>query len=498
MKPFFTRIFRFFWSWGFLKFILFALTFLVLLYVEEDWRGARAWAITKAKWEGRGETFDIRAFTPPLGPENENLAALPIFRITRTGGKFGPDELVDFRRAIFYQTPMPDSVPQIPLLGSWQSDERTDMVKLRQTVTTDYAVLFKGQPPPSDSLAQFDAVYPLVGELREAAATRSSFRLNSDYERMPPAGRSLGPVTDMIALAKIVSAHAVLGLESGRSDLALDDLRVNWIVANGVKRDPDLVGALVSIGIVAISEGAIFHGLVQHEWNDAQLAELERMFGSLHFLRDYQFTMRAEGALVATNIGFFKKFSKGKVLPIDPTATQASLPVPWPGGWWDNNSKLMADFFFAAMDAADPQAELVFPAKADALDEQIRQTWSAPWTIWYLTAAPAMANAARSFSQAQVWADESRLACALERYRLAHNAYPATLEELVPSCIDQLPHDVMDGEPYHYRLKSDGMYLLYSVGWNQKDDDGKVVMKQNNRYQRDYTQGDWVWPTPKR
>ncbi len=54
MKRFLTRIFRFFWSWGFLKFVLFATTFIILLYVEEDWRGARTWAATKAKWEARG------------------------------------------------------------------------------------------------------------------------------------------------------------------------------------------------------------------------------------------------------------------------------------------------------------------------------------------------------------------------------------------------------------------------------------------------------------
>ena len=42
MKRFLTHIFRFFWSRGFLKFVLFAVILVILLYVEEDWRGARS------------------------------------------------------------------------------------------------------------------------------------------------------------------------------------------------------------------------------------------------------------------------------------------------------------------------------------------------------------------------------------------------------------------------------------------------------------------------
>ncbi len=79
MKRFFTRIFRFFWAWGFLKFMLFTITLIILLYVEEDWRGARAWAMTKAKWEARGVSFDPASYYPLPVPDDQNLAALPIF-----------------------------------------------------------------------------------------------------------------------------------------------------------------------------------------------------------------------------------------------------------------------------------------------------------------------------------------------------------------------------------------------------------------------------------
>ena len=65
MKHFFAKVTRFLWSWGFLKFLLWVITLIVFLYIEEDWRGARAWAATKAGWEAKGESFDFNKFIPP-------------------------------------------------------------------------------------------------------------------------------------------------------------------------------------------------------------------------------------------------------------------------------------------------------------------------------------------------------------------------------------------------------------------------------------------------
>jgi hypothetical protein len=56
----------------------------------------------------------------------------------------------------------------------------------------------------------------------------------------------------------------------------------------------------------------------------------------------------------------------------------------------------------------------------------------------------------------------------------------------------------MNGETYHYRLNADGTFLLYSVGWNQADDGGKVVYSQDSPNIIDFDRGDWVWPMVKR
>ncbi|MEI2726621.1 MAG: hypothetical protein V9H26_24805 [Verrucomicrobiota bacterium] len=96
------------------------------------------------------------------------------------------------------------------------------------------------------------------------------------------------------------------------------------------------------------------------------------------------------------------------------------------------------------------------------------------------------------------------MACGLERYRLAHNQYPETLDALAPQFITKLPHDVINGQPLKYRRTDDGSFILYSIGWNEKDDggfipakkDGKTVNGREEGKSVNLTEGDWVWRYP--
>jgi hypothetical protein len=76
----------------------------------------------------------------------------------------------------------------------------------------------------------------------------------------------------------------------------------------------------------------------------------------------------------------------------------------------------------------------------------------------------------------------------LERHRLATGRFPESLEALVPGIITRLPHDPLTGETYHYRRLSDAAFVLYSVGWDGKDDGGKPGTTPF-----DEKEGDWVW-----
>jgi hypothetical protein len=89
---------------------------------------------------------------------------------------------------------------------------------------------------------------------------------------------------------------------------------------------------------------------------------------------------------------------------------------------------------------------------------------------------------------AQTTANQTAIACALERYRLANGHFPETLSALTPQFMSRPPNDVITGQPYKYRLTGDGQFILYSVGWNEKDDRG---VPGKRRF--DDQEGDWVW-----
>jgi hypothetical protein len=101
---------------------------------------------------------------------------------------------------------------------------------------------------------------------------------------------------------------------------------------------------------------------------------------------------------------------------------------------------------------------------------------------------PALASVPRRAASGQVAADQAALACALERYRMANGQYPESLDALTPQFISPLPHDVLTGEPYKYRRTSEGRFVLYSIGWNGKDDRGRPGKRLF-----DDEEGDWVW-----
>jgi hypothetical protein len=114
--------------------------------------------------------------------------------------------------------------------------------------------------------------------------------------------------------------------------------------------------------------------------------------------------------------------------------------------------------------------------------------------IYYLLfsiLAPALESVEKKYVQMTSLTDQARLACALERFRIARGAYPATLAELSPDFIAPAPLDIVNGAPYHYRRTESGGFVLYSVGANRVDDGGHLKPDV-----RAYDQLDWVWTYP--
>ena len=66
---------------------------------------------------------------------------------------------------------------------------------------------------------------------------------------------------------------------------------------------------------------------------------------------------------------------------------------------------------------------------------------------------------------------------AAQEYQRDNGQFPASIEELVPNYLDQVPFDPMDsaGKPLRYRREADGAAVVWGVGRNGTDDDGDLT-----------------------
>ena len=88
------------------------------------------------------------------------------------------------------------------------------------------------------------------------------------------------------------------------------------------------------------------------------------------------------------------------------------------------------------------------------------------------------------------------------RFRLRHDRFPETANELVPKFLPSIPMDVITGHPLKYQLQG-GLPMIYSVGVDLDDDggvesldsDGKPVLSVINNLGSKTIDGDWIlWP----
>jgi len=501
-----SKIGRFFWSWGFLKFILWTITLIVFFYVEEGWRGARALAAAKTKWEAKGESFDYNRLIPPPVPDGQNLGTFPLFQPGLKADTY-PKFFASLIRAIRRDIPGGN----LPSLGNQEKGELPDMEKIRSELASEYMKAFKDPPPTQDPLAQLDALYPFMADLRAAANRLPFCRFAEDYTSLPVYERELTLEVSQIKIAKILNLHAVLSLNEHQPDIALQDIKTILKLSFGLAHEPYLISGLVACLMNVNACDALNYGLMFHSWNDAQLAELQESLATLDPLTDYQLGLRSEIAGFAPDFDYLKK-QKSRIGTFFSTVTNTGKPTSylrntvfmlWPDGWFDLSQSRMMNIVLGGIVLVNPKAHRAYPDQADQIEKQslhFSQRWDIviQQGIFFEMFAYPILNSLPKFAQAQVRIDEASMACALERYRLAHGVYPDSINDLAPGYLLEVPYDPMNGQSYHYKLRPDGTFLLYSVGWNLKDDGGAAAFTlahstdPNDRTQK---HGDWVWPT---
>lgn len=484
------------------------ITFIALLNAEENWRGKRAWENFKHEWEAKAERFDLVSFIPPPVPDDQNFALTPLLK-----------PLYDFTRGTnglqWNDTNGVKHIEHVRAdLGSENRKNRLTTGSLEKGSFTDFNEwkdFYLGNtnyPHPTISgTAAEDVLFALgkfnqeMKELSEAAITRPSSRFPIQYHHEPPSDILLPHLTHMKGLCFLFQLRAVARLEAGQTEDAFQDLKVGFRLSDSIRDEPLLIDHLVRLSMCSINLQTLREGLVRHAWSDAQLAELEKYLGSLDLLSELKQAMRGERAFNVAGIDFIRRqgilADQTTYLEEDGGAQQTDFGFGFmPSGWLYQNMLTIAQMhqqFTIAV--ADEKQHRVFPDVARANTETVEalfHKWS-PHNIFARLMFPAFGKTGQKSGRFQTFVDAARIACALERYRLTDGSFPEKLDALVPQFMEKLPNDVIDGKPLRYRPDNGGGYILYSIGWNQTDDDGEIGFGKGKKPSVDPTKGDWVW-----
>jgi hypothetical protein len=347
------------------------------------------------------------------------------------------------------------------------------------------------------ALGKFDAD---LNELHEAAATRPYSRFPTTYDLEPSSALLRPQLSPRKRLSILVNLRTIAELEAGQTQDALADLQLGFRLSDSIRGEPILIDHLVRIATLTITLQGVREGLARHVWSQAQLSDIENQLASLNLLAEYKLAMRGERACSTGILDYTRRqgFRFRAELINEGLDGHKALSL-MPGGWFYQNmltiSEILQEFNIPIV---DEKTHRVFPDIADKSDAAVGKLLqrSGPYNHFARILMPALGAASRKSARMQTSVDAARVACALERYRLANGSLPETLDALAPRFIETIPTDLIDGKPLRYRLKPDGGYVLYSVGWNKTDDGGEIGWTKSKDPVVDITTGDWVWRYP--
>ena len=489
-------------GWKILRRILIALailaTLIAVFYAEEDWRGKRAWENYKHEWEAKGEKFDWQAFVPPPVPDEQNFFTAPIFT-NMLKGKIVMNP--------YHSDGSPDWHAENNQAGYLGGEGRAIILDLKTfqasyrnptnaSLAKEFPVAPQPQTPAKDvlfALSKFDAA---VEELRQAS-DRPYANVPLNYEDGFNSVSSLLPIlASLKRCTQLLQLRALAELADSQNTAALADVKLMLYLNNSLRSSPFLISHLVRFAIVAIDLQPIWEGLAKHQWTDEQLATLEAELAKVDFLTDYGFIMRGERAFAIASFEN-QRLTREVIVPLENGGSMTVKMTFMPSAYFYQNELAFAQLHEQwGLPLVDTNLRVISPAAFKRANDAIHAETKhySPYKVQALMLFPAISATVRKIAAIQSSIDLARVACALERYRLAHGEYPETLDALAPQFIAQLPHDIINGQPLHYRLESNGQFVLYSVGWNETDDGGQVVLTKGGSV--DQKAGDWVWQYP--
>lgn len=397
---------------------------------------------------------------------------------------------------------------------------RPSLVKVRRA---DLSLFFKadskakGEAPEAsptleEALALWDKKFEpnraAVEELRRYLKERPECRYPIQYIQ-DNHGLFLKPLLPHLSglrnLALYPSALALIHLARGESAPAQEDIFYLLDLADTLQREPFPISLVVRMSISRVALDVLWEGIEAQAWSAEQLQQLQERFRKVNFWNDQKLSIMGDRAAHNQELAVDPRWMEVLIHQvyaapetfIEPgsesffeTAKMRLRPI----GWYYRELlefNLMTDSLLNIFNDEDQRYKPTELAETFKTLNYYRTPDSGAKFARLIIASGRLQDNENTFCSVaynQFLHQAAEVACALERYRLANGRYPASLKalgELLPE--ESLPRDWVNDRPPQIRQTDTG-YLLWSAGWDRKDDGGTRSQEAGAP-----VEGDWVW-----
>jgi hypothetical protein len=344
----------------------------------------------------------------------------------------------------------------------------------------------------ADYLACSEEFTPLFDSIRRALE-RPYARRHGDYSH-PWAV----PIPNFVAIrtvAQVLAQRAQCYLLLDQPEKALREMTLLHEVHRLVEGKPlTLVAAMIHGAVTGLYSSIVAEGLRLHAWREPQLIVLQQQLHDVQLIPTLLVAIDTEraascNAMEMTTASDFCRiyaFAEKSTSWSRLTDPECLLACWMPRGWVYQNVKEIALQAQSLLETTSSN-NVVRPRQVDeaGVRSLSRLGRVSPYTVMARFAVPNSLKAFQTTARNQATVNQAYLACALERFYLAHMQYPASLETLVPAFANNVPIDPVSGSTLIYHCQSPNRFLLYSSGWDGIDGGGKPGLST--------TDGDWVW-----
>ena len=453
----------------------------------------KTWGSFRREWEARGEKFDYRAMVPAPIPSEKNFAHTPLLK-----------PLFDYE----WNSELTDSKPadpekheqaegllvideDLPAIIRWPSGRRVELAAFQKIFRENGFWPHPEKPgkPAEDVLQALGIFADDMAELTRAARERPLCRFDLKYEAHLAA--AMPHLLVLRNLTRCFTLRAVANLEAGKLEAAFADVEMGLFLTECLAAEPLALSQLVRISNLEMILQAIWEGFAAEKWTAAQMVTLEKRLAGIDLVESCRRALRCERDMANQFLYKVKEDADYKK-----TQEMVDLARHWPStdpiGWLDRNQLRFNELYMKFnRRIIDTRTRTIQPSVAAEQLKYIEENKRKPDHVISSLIVLSIGPLVRQFGNSQTAVDQALLACRIERHKLKKGAYPAKLDELE----GDLPTDPYSGKAYLYSAlpggETTGRYQLYGIGWNLKDDSGKIVI--NEWGGADNEKGDLVW-----